>query len=77
MDTTVSRGEQVGTSDGELSERDLYLVRMMLRTNTPWVLTPHNGHIVKIEPVGRPLHTASLPGWWIRYAAANSIELRL
>lgn len=60
-----------------LSARDLFMVRTMLRVNASWVVTCHNAHIVKIEPVAKPLHADSVPLWWIRYAEANRLDLNL
>lgn len=49
----------------------------MLRTNASWIVTTHNAHLVKIEPIGKALHADAVPLWWIRYARANEIELSL
>lgn len=66
--------------DGEphrLNDRDLFLVRTILRANAQWVVTTHNAHVVSVQPVGKALHAASIPAWWIHYAKANDLELNL
>ena len=77
MDSKIQGGQSDPTGDGRLSDHDLYLIRMILRRNGEWILTTHNSHIVKVEPVGRPLHASSIPHWWISYAEANDLELSL
>jgi len=77
VDPTIQSGESTTRRDRGLNEHDLFLLRMMLRVNASWVVTTHNAHVVKIEPVGKPLHAASIPGWWLRYAEANDLDLCL
>jgi hypothetical protein len=77
MVRAIPQSKQTPDGNGGLSEHDLYLVRLMLRRNGEWILTTHNSHIVKVEPVGKPLHAASIPLWWIRYADANDLEIGL
>lgn len=73
MDPTI----QINKPARQLSERDLFFLRSMLRTNAQWVITTHNGHVTGIQPVGKTLHAESVPMWWIRYAEANDLELNL
>lgn len=77
MGHRVQESQPAGSPKGGLSERDLYLIRMMLSVNADWLLTAHNGHLVKVEPVGKPLHAASIPVWWIRYAEVNDLDLKI
>lgn len=77
MDSALPRGQPDRCSSGGLSERDLFLVETMLRSNASWVIVCHNSHIVQIQPVAKPLHADSVPAWWIAYARANRLELFL
>ena len=69
---TVPRGEQ-GQEHRDLSERDLLQLKLMLRENTSWVATCHNGHITGLQRVGPALHAGDLPTWWLAYFVANNI----
>jgi len=77
LDTAIPGGQSSRPAEGGLGDRDLYFLRMMLGVNASWLVTAHNGHVVKIEPVGKPLHASSVPTWWIAYAEANDLELKI
>lgn len=77
MDTTIQTSQSAADARCGLNERDRYFVEAMLRANTSWIVTAHNGHLVKIEPIGKALHADAVPLWWIRYARANEIELSI
>jgi len=49
----------------------------MLQKNTEWIVTSHNHHFTKLQPVGRALNMAAVPDWWIEYASANDLSLIL
>jgi len=77
VDTAIPGGQSSRPVEGGLSEHDLYFLRMILGVNASWLVTAHNGHVVKVKPVGKALHAASIPVWWLRYAEANDLELKV
>lgn len=70
MDEKVQNGEQAP----KLNKRDVYFLKVICSGNVPFVVTPMNGHVAKIEPVGKPLTAAAIPEWWIEYYEANDIR---
>lgn len=77
MDPQIQASQSPTDAHSGLNERDRFLINAMLRTNASWIVTTHNAHLVKIEPIGKALHADAVPLWWIRYARANEIELSL
>ena len=67
------RGSQQTPEDRDLNDRDLLLTRLMIRENTSWVVTCHNGHITGVQRIGPALHPQEVPSWWLQYFIANGI----
>lgn len=56
-----------------LTERDRLLLGMLLRSNTQWLITTHNGHITRIQQLDQGMDVGDMPGWWFDYLRANSL----
>ena len=55
-----------------MNERDELLLRVMLQTNSQWIVTTHRGHVTAIRKVGEALDT--IPTWWLKYFDVNRIK---
>jgi len=71
---SLRRGQQ-GSEHRDLSERDLQLLELMLQENTAWHVTIHNGHVTALQRIGPALQVQDIPTWWLRYFAANGIDI--